>query len=162
MNVSDYKTAFTLMNFVYLKLYTHHCHLDFDLLDKNSNVIIPSAFHLLLLNNRSFKRYVTLPPTLVTVRNVSNMAPPSFTLRNLWRTPPSPSPLLIENVGNNLRYISKRYFSTQLLWFYGYFANGYSVNSTEVCKEIHDHSDNSDVIAILKTEHMYLLKKKKT
>ena len=86
------------------------------------------------------------------------MAPPSFTLRHLWRpSPPSPSPLLIENVGNNLRYISKRYFSTQLLWFYGYFANGYSANSTEVCKEIHD---NSDVIAILKTEHIYLFEKK--
>ena len=29
------------------------------------------------------------------------------------------------------------------MWVYGYFTNGYNVNSTEVCDEIHDNSDNS-------------------
>ena len=43
--------------------------------------------------------------------------------------------------------------------FYGYFTNGYSVNSTEVCEEIHDNSDNSDIIVLLKTEHIYLFKR---
>ena len=42
------------------------------------------------------------------------------------------------------------------MWFYGYFTNGYNVNSTEVCEEIDDNSDNSDVIVLLKTEHIYL------
>ena len=42
------------------------------------------------------------------------------------------------------------------MWFYDYFTNGYSVNSTEVCKEIHD---NSDVTVLLKTEHIYLFKR---
>ena len=32
------------------------------------------------------------------------------------------------------------------MWFYNYFTNGYSVNSTEVGEETHDNSDNSDVI----------------
>ena len=68
----------------------------------------------------SFKRYVTLflakicpslPPPLVTVRNVSNMSLPL--LRNEIFEPPLL--LLIENKGNNLRYISKRYFNTQLM-----------------------------------------------
>ena len=45
------------------------------------------------------------------------------------------------------------------MWFYGYFTNGYSVNSTEVCEEIYDNSDNSDVIVLLKTEHIYLFKR---
>ena len=43
--------------------------------------------------------------------------------------------------------------------FYGYFTNGYRVNSPEVCEEIHDNSDNSDVIVLLKTEHIYLFKR---
>ena len=42
------------------------------------------------------------------------------------------------------------------MWFYGYFTNGYSVNSTKVCDEIHG---NSDVILLLKTEHIYLFKR---
>ena len=29
---------------------------------------------------------------------------------------------------------------------YGHFTDGYSVNSTEVCEESHDNSDNSDVL----------------
>ena len=44
--------------------------------------------------------------------------------------------------------------------FYGYFTNGYRVNSPEVCEEIHDNSDNSDVIVLLKTEHIIFLKEK--
>ena len=44
------------------------------------------------------------------------------------------------------------------MWFYGYFTNGYSVNSTEVSKKIHDNSDNSDVIVnifiFLKEQHV--------
>ena len=43
--------------------------------------------------------------------------------------------------------------------FYGYFTNGYSVNSTKVWKEIHDNSDNSDVIVPLKTENICLVKR---
>ena len=34
------------------------------------------------------------------------------------------------------------------MWFYGYFTNGYSVNSTEVCEGIHDNSDNTVISAI--------------
>ena len=45
------------------------------------------------------------------------------------------------------------------MWFYGYFSNGYSVNSIEVCEEIHDNLDNSDVTVILKTEYIYLFKR---
>ena len=45
------------------------------------------------------------------------------------------------------------------MWLYGYFTNGYSVNSTEVCEEIHDNSDNSDVAVVLKTEHFYLFER---
>ena len=44
------------------------------------------------------------------------------------------------------------------MWFYGYFTNGCSVNSTKVWEEIHDNSDNSEVIEVLKTEHIYLFK----
>ena len=44
------------------------------------------------------------------------------------------------------------------MWLYGYFTNGYSVNSTQICEEIHDNSDNSGVIVLLKTEHIYLFK----
>ena len=43
--------------------------------------------------------------------------------------------------------------------FYGYFTNGNSVNCNEVCGEIHDNSDNSDVIVLLKTEHIDLFKR---
>ena len=46
------------------------------------------------------------------------------------------------------------------MWFYGYFTNRYSVNFTEVCEEIHHNSDNSDVTVLLKTEHIYLFKRK--
>ena len=42
------------------------------------------------------------------------------------------------------------------MWFYGCFSDGYSVNSTEVCEETHD---NSDVIVLFKTEHIYLFKR---
>ena len=45
------------------------------------------------------------------------------------------------------------------MWLYGCFTNGYSVNSTEVCQETHGNSDNSDVIVLLKTEHIYLFKR---
>ena len=45
------------------------------------------------------------------------------------------------------------------MWFYGYFTNWYNVNSTEVCEEIHDTSDSSDEIVLLKTEHVYLFKR---
>ena len=45
------------------------------------------------------------------------------------------------------------------MWFCGYFTNEYSVNSTDVCKEIYYDSENSDVIVLLKTEHIYLFKR---
>ena len=45
------------------------------------------------------------------------------------------------------------------MWFYGYFTNEYSVNCTKVCEEIHGNSDNSNVILLLKTEHIYLFKR---
>ena len=45
------------------------------------------------------------------------------------------------------------------MWFCGYFTNAYSVNSTEVCEEILDNSDNSELIVLLKTEHIYLSKR---
>ena len=38
------------MNLVFLELDTHHCHLDFKLLDENKNVITPKTFYLHLLN----------------------------------------------------------------------------------------------------------------
>ena len=37
--------------------------------------------------------------------------------------------------------------------------NRYSVNSTDVCEEIHDNSDTSHVIVLLKAEHIYLFKR---
>ena len=49
------------------------------------------------------------------------------------------------------------------MWFCGCFTNEYSVHSTEVCEEIlkliefrqfRRNSDNSDVIVLLKTEHI--------
>ena len=43
--------------------------------------------------------------------------------------------------------------------FYGYSTNGYSVNSTEVWKETHGNSDNSDVIVLLKIGNTYLFKR---
>ena len=45
------------------------------------------------------------------------------------------------------------------MWFYGCFTNEYSVNSTEVCEEIQDNSDNWDVIVLLKTEHLFIFLK---
>ena len=45
------------------------------------------------------------------------------------------------------------------MWFYCCCTNGYSVNSTEVCEEIYDNSDNLDAIVLLKTEHIYLFKR---
>ena len=45
------------------------------------------------------------------------------------------------------------------MWFYGYFTDGYSVNFTKYCEEIHDNSDNLDVIVLLKTEHIDLFKR---
>ena len=110
-----------------------------------------------MLRNAVFDENLTLPHSLVTVRKVSKNAPSlCYVTKSL--TPP-PLPLLIENTGNNLSYISKRCFNSQLMWFYGYFTNGYSVNSTKVCEEIHDNSDNLDVIVLLKTEHIYLFKR---
>ena len=43
--------------------------------------------------------------------------------------------------------------------FYGYSTNRYSVNSTEVWKEIDDNLDNSDVIVLWKTENICLFKR---
>ena len=31
---------------------------------------------------------------------------------------------------------------------YDHFTDGYSINSTKVCEETHDNSDNSDVIVL--------------
>ena len=50
MKDSDYKAAFILIHSVFLDLDTHHCHLDFKLLDKNYNAITPELFHIQLLN----------------------------------------------------------------------------------------------------------------
>ena len=45
IQLSDYKVAFTPMHLVFLELDTHHCRLDFKLLDKNKNVIMPRTFY---------------------------------------------------------------------------------------------------------------------
>ena len=50
MKDSDYKAAFILIHLVFLDLETHHCNLDFMLLDKNYNAITPQLFHIQLLN----------------------------------------------------------------------------------------------------------------
>ena len=70
MQVSDYKASFTPMHLVFLELDTHHCHLDFKILDENNNVIIPRTFYLQILNktmsiydNDTSKFYPDLNPT---------------------------------------------------------------------------------------------------
>ena len=50
MQVSDYTSAITAMHLVFLEIDTHHCHLDFKLLDENNNVNILRTFYLQLLN----------------------------------------------------------------------------------------------------------------
>ena len=50
MQVSGYTAAFTPMHLVFLEQDTYHCHLDFKLLDDNSNPVIPKKFHVQLLN----------------------------------------------------------------------------------------------------------------
>ena len=50
MQVSGYKAAFTLMSLSFLELDTHYCHLDFNFLDENNNVINQTKFNLQLLN----------------------------------------------------------------------------------------------------------------
>ena len=47
--VFDYKVAFTPIHLKLLELETHHCHLDFKLLDENNNTLFPKTFHLQLL-----------------------------------------------------------------------------------------------------------------
>ena len=41
---------------------------------------------------------------------------------------------------------------------YGHFTDGDSVNSIEVCEEIHGNSDNSDVIVLWKLNKFIFLK----
>ena len=50
------------MHLVFLELDSHHLHLDFQLLNENSNVIITRKLHLQLLETRS-KIYSDLNPT---------------------------------------------------------------------------------------------------
>ena len=50
VQVSDYKAAFTPMHLVFLELDTHHCHLDFMLLDETNSLVISRKIYLKLLN----------------------------------------------------------------------------------------------------------------
>ena len=50
MKVSDYKATFNPMHLVFLELDTHHCHLEFKLLDENNSVVMPRSFYLQQLN----------------------------------------------------------------------------------------------------------------
>ena len=50
MHVSNYKTTFYPIHLVFLELDTHQPHLDFKILDENSNKVIPKRFFLQLLN----------------------------------------------------------------------------------------------------------------
>ena len=50
VQVSGYKAFINPKHLVFLELNTHHCHLDFKLLDENKNVIILRTFYLQLLN----------------------------------------------------------------------------------------------------------------
>ena len=47
---SNYRVRFTPMHLVFLELDSHHLHLDFQLLNENSNVIITRKLHLQLLD----------------------------------------------------------------------------------------------------------------
>ena len=51
MQVSGYRAVLTPIHLVFLELDTYHCHLDFEVLDENNNLIIPKIFFLQLLNN---------------------------------------------------------------------------------------------------------------
>ena len=50
MQVSDYELAFSPMHLVFLELETHHCHLDFKLLDENNNAVTFRTFYEHSLN----------------------------------------------------------------------------------------------------------------
>ena len=52
MHVSDYKSTFSPMHLVFLKLDTHRNHLDFKILDEKNNEVIPRTFYLQLLNKQ--------------------------------------------------------------------------------------------------------------
>ena len=50
MHVFNYKATFSQMHLVFLKLGMHRPHLDFKILDGNTNEVIPRTFYLQLLN----------------------------------------------------------------------------------------------------------------
>ena len=50
MHVTNYKATFSSIHLVFLELDIHQPHLDFKILDENSNEVIPRTFYLRLLN----------------------------------------------------------------------------------------------------------------
>ena len=52
IRVSNYKTTLSPMHLVFLELDTHRPHLDFKILNKKNNEVIPGSFYLQLLNKQ--------------------------------------------------------------------------------------------------------------
>ena len=50
MRISNYKATFSPLNLLFLELEINWAHLDFKILDENSNKVIPRTFYLQLLN----------------------------------------------------------------------------------------------------------------
>ena len=50
IQVSNYKASFAQIHLVFLELTTHHCQLDFKLLDECNNAVIPRTLYIQLLN----------------------------------------------------------------------------------------------------------------
>ena len=50
MRISNYKATFSPLNLLFLELEINWPHLDFKILDENSNEVIPRTFYLQLLN----------------------------------------------------------------------------------------------------------------
>ena len=63
MNVSNHKASFSPMHLVFLELAAHRNHLDFKIIDENSNEIIPRTFYLQLLNKQ--RVYTTMIPKFI-------------------------------------------------------------------------------------------------
>ena len=52
MHVFEYNASFSPAHLVFLELEIHQPHLDFKILDKNNNEVIPRIFYLQLLNKQ--------------------------------------------------------------------------------------------------------------
>ena len=66
MKVSDYRTAFTPMHFVFLELDKHHCQLSFKFLCGHNYGVITSTFYLHIIYDNNTSKIYPYPNPMTT------------------------------------------------------------------------------------------------